>query len=152
MSRLTRRIARAAALTAVPLAATLALAAPAAAAPVEDGWQNCLDPIEGAVLCITAAPDPVSGTAQVTGSLTIEPGRTFVHGLMYLYSCPVSDTPTRCEYTAPLIRFDTAQLVTEPFPLDDSRYYWVSATWRDDQRHARAGVQVRGPVPPVAEP
>jgi hypothetical protein len=151
MSRLTRRIARAAALTAVPLAATLALVAPAAAAPVEDSWENCTDPIEGAVLCLTATPDPASGTAQVTGSLTIESGRTFAYGLMYLFRCPVSDTALECEDTGPLIQRDTAQLVTAPLQLDDDYYYWVSANWRDDQWHTRVGVRVTSPEP-VEEP
>jgi hypothetical protein len=142
-------IRRAAVLIAAVGAVTVALAAPAAAEPVNDAWQNCTEPMDGAVLCVTATPDPVSGVAQVTGSLTIEPGRTFYYGMLTLYSCQWIETERVCEWTPLLIGRDVDRVVTQPFPLDDDHDYWVSANWRDDQWHTHIGVHLDGPeVPP----
>jgi hypothetical protein len=147
MSRPSRYVARAAALTAVSLTAALTMVAPASAAPVNDSWEYCREPIDGAVLCITATPDPASGVAQVTSSITIEPGRKFGYALMYLSRCPIGGSALDCEDLPPLIAREPEHPVTASLPLDDDYYYWVYANWRDDQWHTHVGVQLKTPQP-----
>jgi hypothetical protein len=147
MSRTSRYAARAAALAAVSVTTALTLVAPASAAPANDSWEYCREPIDGAVLCITATPDPVSGVAAVTSSLTIEPGRRFGYALMYLSRCPVAGTPLDCENLPPLIAREPEHPVTASWPSDDDYYYWASVNWRDDQWHTHVGVQLETPHP-----
>jgi hypothetical protein len=145
------RIRRAAVLTAVIGAATVALAAPASADPVVDSWQYCSDVRHGAQLCLTAGPDPADPTTgRVIGTLTMEPGRTFDAASVNFNRCGRVEGPDGwCERVPSVVRSATngpfSELVTEPMPLDDDYQYNLSSFWIDDQSRSSGPVRVSSP-------
>jgi hypothetical protein len=138
MSTLTRRVTRVAALTVAMAAATLALTAPAAAAdPVAapTATDDCAAPVDGVTVCLTYTPEPGTPYVYLTGSITIEPGRTIAGGVVSVDAC----SPCVPQVTA--AGSGTDRIVTDRLLYGRGvNYFQANASWVDDQGHRHLGV------------
>jgi hypothetical protein len=146
MTALARRVARASVLTAALGAATIMLATPATAAPVQAGadgpvlFESCTDPLAGVRLCqvTTADPDPTVPYRYVRAELRAEPGSTIRAGLVSIDACSGPCVPARSAAGE-----DTGLLATESVIIGrGTGGYVANATWVDGNSNRHLGVTI----------
>jgi hypothetical protein len=136
MPSLTRRVARAAAVTAVVGGASILLSAPASAQPPLPAWEKCSDPVDGVTVCLTATPAPELGYSQLTASITADQGRRIAVGMVSVDGCS-----GECNPLAHGAGTDTDRIVSKPTGLGKGAgYYAANASWVDDRGNRHLGV------------